>query len=368
MNIPLVDLKSQYLSIKNEIDNAIQDVINSSSFILGKAVHDFEHEFAKSHNTKHCIAVGSGTDALHAALWGMGITSGDEVITVPYTFIATVEAISLAGAKPVFIDIEPRTYTMDPAKIEKAITPRTKAIIPVHLYGHPAEIDTIRDIAKKHNLFLIEDAAQAHLAKYKDKFVGEFGRATCFSFYPGKNLGAYGEAGAVTTNDDDLAKKMSQIRDHGQTEKYNHAFWGHNYRMDGIQGAVLGVKLKYLQQWTDRRRQIADLYRKLFHGVGDLQMPQESPNGYHVYHLFVVRTKKRNELQKFLNEHGVSTGLHYPKPLHLQPAYADLGYSKGSFPVSESAAEECLSLPIYSELTDEQVHTVAEKVALFFKN
>jgi dTDP-4-amino-4,6-dideoxygalactose transaminase len=368
MNIPLVDLKSQYLSIKNEIDAAVQDVINSSAFILGKAVHDFEDAFAKAHNVKHCIAVGSGTDALHAALWAMGITAGDEVVTVPYTFIATVEAISLTGAKPVFVDIEPNTYSMDPAKIEKVITPKTKAIIPVHLYGHPAMMDKISEIARRHKLILIEDAAQAHLAKFQSKFVGEFGAATCFSFYPGKNLGAYGEAGAIITDDDALAKKLCQLRDHGQVEKYNHAFWGHNYRMDGIQGAVLGVKLNYLQTWTDRRRSIANLYRKLLTGIGDLIMPFELPGSYHVYHLFVLRTKLRDTLQKFLSEKGISTGLHYPKPLHLQLAYSHLDYKAGDFPISEICAQECLSLPIYPELTDIQVNHIAEEVKKFYKS
>jgi dTDP-4-amino-4,6-dideoxygalactose transaminase len=367
MNIPLVDLKAQYLTIKSEIDAALQDVINNTAFILGKAVSNFESAFAKAHGVKHCVAVGSGTDALHAALWGAGIKSGDEVITVPFTFIATVEAISLMGAKPVFVDIDPKTYTMDPAKIERAITPKTKAILPVHLYGQAAAMDEISAIARKHNLVLIEDAAQAHLAKYRGKSVGQFGKATCFSFYPGKNLGAYGEAGGVITDDDNLALKLRQLRDHGQVEKYNHAFWGHNYRMDGFQGAVLGVKLKYLDKWTERRRQIAQSYRKQLEGVGDLVMPYEAPNMYHVYHLFVLRTKKRVELMKFLSEKGISTGLHYPISLHMQPAYQHLGYKKGDFPVSEQAADECISLPIFAELTNEQVDYVVSMVKAFFK-
>jgi dTDP-4-amino-4,6-dideoxygalactose transaminase len=367
MNIQLVDLKAQYLTIKPEVDAALQDVINNTAFILGKAVSNFESAFAKAHGVKHCVAVGSGTDALHAALWSAGVSAGDEVITVPFTFIATAEAISLLGAKPIFVDVDPKTYTMDPAKIERAITPKTKAILPVHLYGQPAAMDEILSIARKHNLLLIEDAAQAHLAKYRGKSVGQFGKATCFSFYPGKNLGAYGEAGGVITDDDALALKLRQLRDHGQVEKYNHQFWGHNYRMDGFQGAVLGVKLKYLAQWTERRRQIAQMYRKLLDGVGDLVMPYEAPNIYHVYHLFVLRTKKRVELMKFLSEKGISTGLHYPISLHMQPAYHHLGYKKGDFPVSEVLADECLSLPIYAELTDEQVHYVSSAVKAFFK-
>ena len=366
MNIPLVDLKSQYLSIKKEVDVAIQDVIDKTAFILGQAVTDFEAIFAKAHNVKHCVAVGSGTDALHLALWALGITRGDEVITVPYTFIATAEAISLLGATPVFVDIEPNTYTMDPSKIEQAITPRTKALLPVHLYGQSASMDAIADLARRHKLFLIEDAAQAHLARYKGRSVGEFGAATCFSFYPGKNLGAYGEAGAVITDDDTLARKLRQLRDHGQSHKYNHEFWGHNYRMDGIQGAVLGVKMKYLARWTERRREVAKSYRTGLSGITDIVLPFESANAYHVYHLFVIRTRKRAELQKYLAEKGVSTGLHYPLSLHMQPAYSHLGYKKGSFPESEKAAEECLSLPIYPEITDEQITYVIKTVKDFF--
>jgi len=367
MNIPLVDLKAQYNSIKEEVNTAIQNVIDNSAFILGKAVYDFETAFAKAHNVKNCVAVGSGTDALHVALWANQIGHGDEVITVPYTFIATVEAISLVGARPIFIDIEPKTYTMDPEKIEKAITSKTKAIIPVHLYGQPAIMDRIIEIANRHNLIVIEDAAQAHLAKFRGKSIGEFGKATCFSFYPGKNLGAYGEAGAVITNDDNLAKRMLQLRDHGQLEKYKHQFWGHNYRMDGIQGAVLGVKLKYLHQWTERRRQIASLYRKGLGGVGDIILPFESPDAYHVYHLFVIRTKRRIELQKYLSEKGISSGLHYPISLHMQSAYQHLGYKEGDFPVSEISARECISLPIYAELRDEQVNYIVENVKIFYR-
>jgi len=367
MNIPLVDLQAQYRSIKPEIDAAIQNVIDTSQFILGKSVHDFEEAFAKAHNAKHCVAVGSGTDALHVALWAAGVAAGDEVITAPFTFIATVEAISLLGAKPVFVDIDSRTFTMDPAKVERAITSRTRAILPVHLYGQPAEMDKLTDIARRHGVILVEDAAQAHLAKYQGKSVSGFGKAACFSFYPGKNLGAYGEAGAVLTNDDALAVKMRKLRDHGQVEKYNHEIWGHNYRMDGFQGAVLGVKLRYLGQWTERRRQIAKLYREHLTGVGDLVLPFESPEVYHVYHLFVLRTKRRSALQQYLTERGIATGLHYPIALHMQPAYVHLGYKKGDFPVSEKTADECMSLPIYAELTEEQIGYIADQVKAFFR-
>jgi dTDP-4-amino-4,6-dideoxygalactose transaminase len=366
MKIPLVDLQAQHKLIRTELDSAIRSVIDNSQFILGKAVSDFEAAFAKAHNMKHCIAVGSGTDALHLALWANGIGAGDEVITVPYTFIATAEAISLLGATPVFVDIEPKTYTMDVNAIKKAITPKTKAILPVQLYGQAADMNAIMEIAKKHNLLVIEDAAQAHLAKYDGKFVGEFGNAACFSFYPVKNLGAFGEAGAITTNDDALALKMKQMRDHGQVSKYNHEMIGHNYRMDGIQGAVLGVKLKYLHQWTERRREIASLYRTLLQNVGDIILPYESPNAYHVYHLFVIRTKKRDALQKFLAEHQIFTALHYSRGLHEQKAYSFMNYKRGDFPQTESAADECISLPMFSEMTNEQVEFVAEKVKEFF--
>ncbi len=366
MKIPLVDLQAQHKLIRTELDSAIRSVIDNSQFILGKVVSDFESAFAKAHNVKHCIAVGSGTDALHLALWANGISAGDEVITVPYTFIATAEAISLLGATPVFVDIEPKTYTMDVNAIEKAITPKTKAILPVHLYGQAADMNAIMQIAKKHNLFVIEDAAQAHLAKYDGKFVGEFGSAACFSFYPVKNLGAFGEAGAITTNDDALALKMKQMRDHGQVSKYNHEMIGHNYRMDGIQGAVLGVKLKYLQQWTERRREIAFLYNELFKDVRDIILPFESSNVYHVYHLYVMRIKKRDELQKYLSENGISTALHYSRCLHEQKAYHFLGYKRGDFPQAEAAADECISLPLYAEMTNEQVEYVAKKVKEFF--
>jgi len=374
MNVPLADLKAQYRSIKPEIDSAIQNVIENTQFILGKAVSDFEQAFAQAHRTKHCIAVGSGTDALHAALWALGIGRGDAVITTPFTFIATVEAISLTGAQPLFVDIDPKTYTMDPQKLEALIakhnaqkdSPKVKAILPIHLYGQPAAMTAIMEIAKKYNAAIIEDAAQSHIAKYAGKFVGNFGAAACFSFYPGKNLGAYGEAGGIITNDDALAKKLRQLRDHGQSEKYKHQFWGHNYRMDGIQGAVLGVKLKYLNAWTTRRRTIAELYKQQFAGVGDLVVPYEAPEAFHVYHQFVVRTKQRPAFQQFLTEKGVASALHYPIPLHFQEAYLHLGYTKNDFPVSEACAEECISLPAYPEMTDDQIGYVMDTVKSFF--
>lgn len=371
MKVPPADLHTQYLSIKPEIDSAIQQVIENSQFILGKAVSDFEHTFAKAHQTKHCIAVGSGTDALHAVLWALGISKGDAVITTPFTFIATVESISLTGAAPVFVDIDPKTYTMDPEKLEDCLRSKrnnAKAVIPIHLYGQPAAMDSICEIATKYKLSISEDACQSHIAQYKGTFVGNFGIAGCFSFYPSKNLGAFGEGGAVTTNDDEIAKKVQLLRNHGQVEKYMHEFWGHNYRMDGIQGAVLGVKLKHLKRWTDRRRSIAQMYNKHLAGVGDLVLPYDSPKAYHVYHLFVIRTKRRTGLQQFLSQKEIATTIAYPIPLHLQQAYRSLGYSKGDFPNSEAAADECLSLPIYPEMTDEQVEYVANNVKAFFQN
>lgn len=368
MTVPIADLHAQYLSLKNEIDSAISEVLHNSSFILGAAVRDFEERFAKAHNVKHCIAVGSGTDALHLALWAAGVKQGDEVITVPFTFIATVEAIVLLGAKPVFVDIQPDTFTLDPARISDVITSKTRAVLPVHLYGQLAAMDTICDIARQHNLIVIEDAAQAHLAKYRNTYTGEQSTAACFSFYPAKNLGAFGEAGAVITNDDVLALRMRQMRDHGQVEKYHHGMWGHNYRMDGIQGAVLGVKLRYLEQWTRRRRELAAQYKKLLAGVGDLKLPYEHPDAYHVYHLFVVLTRRRNELQQFLADNGIGTAIHYPIPLHLQEACKELNYEKGDFPVSEEVASQCLALPLYAEMTNEQQLYVVEKVKDFFKD
>ncbi len=366
MKVPFLDLKLQYDNLKSDLVPAILETIESTQFILGKAVEDFEKRFAEAHGMKHCIALGTGTDALHVALWAKNIGPGDEVITVSHTFIATAEGISLCGATPVFVDVDPVTYTMDPKKLEAAITKRTKAIIPVHLYGQPAAMNDIMAIARKHNLLVLEDACQAHLATYDNKFVGQFGFATAFSFYPGKNLGAYGEAGGVTTNDDALAVEMRRLRDHGQIKKYHHQQWGHNYRMDGIQGAVLGVKLRFLNEWTEARRRHAKCYADKLKGVGDLVLPKEDPKAKHVYHLFVVQTKFREALQAHLTEKGVGTGLHYPIPLHLQEAYKNLGYVKGQFPVTEQVASHGLSLPMFAELTDEQIAYVVDSIKEFF--
>ncbi len=345
---------------------AVERIMETSQFILGKAVEDFEKKFAEAHGMKHCVGVGTGTDALHIALWALGIGPGDEVITVSHTFIATAEGISLTGARPVFVDIDPVTYTMDPNLLEKAITKRTKAIIPVHLYGQPAEMAAIKEIADRRGIPIVEDACQAHLAQYDGKFVGHFGVAAAFSFYPGKNLGAYGEGGGVTTNDDALAKKMRMIRDHGSEKKYHHAMWGHNYRLHGMQGAVLGVKLPHLNTWTDARRAHAARYHALLAGKGNLVLPREDPRAKHVYHLYVVQTAHRNELQEHLASRDIATGLHYPLPLHLQEAYADLGYKRGDFPVTEQVAARGFSLPMYAELSDEQIDHVGSAVEDFF--
>lgn len=367
MNIPFIDFKKLHDPIKEEINTAIQKIIDNNSFILGKAVSDFENEFAKAHDVKHCIGVSSGTDANHLALWALGIKAGDEVIIPANTFIATAWGATLCGATPVFVDCDPESYNIDPKKIEEKITPNTKAIVAVHLYGQPAEMDELKIIADKHNIFLIEDAAQSHIAKYKGKKIGGLSKAASFSFYPGKNLGAFGEGGAVTTNDDDIALRVKMLRDHGSVKKYYHESYGHNYRMEGIQGAVLGVKLKYLGDWTEKRRSAAKKYSELLKDVKQIKLPAELSDLRHVYHLFVIQTPDRDKLQKFLNENEISNGLHYPIPLHLQKCFEHLGYKKGDFPVTEKLAEECLSLPMFPDLTDEQIEFTCDKIKEFYK-
>ncbi len=368
MKIPFADLPGQYRELKPAIDEAIRAVLETGAYIQGEPVRRFEAEFAAAHGSEHCIAVGSGTDALHLGLWAMGVGKGDAVVTVPYTFIATVEAILLAGARPIFVDIDPLTYTMDPEGLEKALTanPDAKAVLPVHLYGQAANMDEIMPIASAHGAAVLEDAAQAHLARFGGKFVGNFGRAGTFSFYPAKNLGAFGEAGAVTTNDPGLAQTMRRLRDHGQVEKYRHSHWGHNYRMDSIQGAVLGAKLTRLAAWTSRRRELAALYDDRLKNVGDIRTPVERAGSTHVYHLYVLRTSRRDDLQKFLTENGIATALHYPVPLHVQEGLRFLGYRQGDFPASESASRECLAIPLYPELTKDQVEYLLSTVRRFF--
>ena len=356
--IPLVDLKAQYRALKPEIDQAIQRVLDNAQFILGPAVSSFEQDFAAFCHSADAIGVNSGTSALHLALLAAGVRPGDEVITVPFTFVATVAAIEYAQARPVFVDIEPTYFTMDPAKIERAVTPRTKAIVPVHLYGQPADMDAIRDVADRHRLIVIEDACQSHGSEYKGRRCGSMGLLGCFSFYPGKNLGAYGEGGAIVTSDPALATKVRLLRSWGEEVRYEHKHRGFNYRMDGVQGAVLGVKLKYLEAWTEARRSHAAEYTRRLTGTA-ASAPMERPASRHVYHQYVVRVPERDAWRAALTEAGVQTGVHYPIPVHLQPAYADLGYSSGDFPIAEQAAAEVLSLPMFPEMTDQQIESIA---------
>lgn len=366
MNIPFLDLKSQYESIRHVVNPAIQEVLDNTTYILGKSVKNFESDFALAHNVKNCIGVSSGTDANHLALWALDIKAGDEIIIPANTFIATAWGATLCGAKPVFVDCEPDSYNIDPKKIEKAISKNTRAIVAVHLYGQPANMDPLLDITRKHQFHLVEDCAQSHLAEYKNKKVGGIGITSSFSFYPGKNLGAYGEAGAVTTNDSIIARKMKLFREHGSEKKYYHETFGHNYRMEGIQGAVLGVKLKHLNSWTEKRRNVAAKYNKLLSEIGDIIIPQEMAYAKHVYHLYVIQTAHRDALQQFLTDKGIGTGLHYPLPLHLQQCFSHLGYKNGDFPNTEKLAQNCLSLPMYAELSDEQIHYIVDSIRAYF--
>ncbi|MBH8555295.1 DegT/DnrJ/EryC1/StrS family aminotransferase [Nostocaceae cyanobacterium CENA357] len=359
--IPFLDLKTQYLSIKNEIDTAVLKVLESTQFVLGNEVTALEQEFTNYCSAKYGIAVNTGTSALHLALLAAGIGAGDEVITIPFTFVATVAAICYTGATPVFVDIDPVSYTIDVTQIEKAITERTKAILPVHLYGQPADMEPIMEIARRHGLIVIEDAAQAHGAEYKGQRIGSIGDIGCFSFYPGKNLGAYGEGGMIVTNNPEYAHTMQMLRDWGQERKYHHVIKGYNYRMDGIQGAILRVKLRYLEKWTESRRANAAQYDALLKDLS-LTIPTVMPYSRHVYHVYAVRSPQRDELQQKLNDQGIQTGIHYPIPVHLQPAYSDLGYKVGDFPHSELAAREVFSLPMYAELTPPQINIVAESL------
>ncbi len=360
--IPFVDLKAQYTSIKDEINAAVTQVLETTQFVLGKEVAAFETEFADYCNADYGIAVNTGTSALHLALLAAGVGPGDEVITVPFTFVATVAAIYYTGATPVFVDIDPVSYTIDITQIEGAITERTKAILPVHLYGQPADMEPIIEIARRHNLTVIEDAAQAHRAEYKGQRVGSIGDLGCFSFYPGKNLGAYGEGGMVVTNNPEYARTIQMLRDWGQEQRYHHVLKGYNYRMEGMQGAILRVKLRYLDSWTEARRANAALYDELLANL-DVKTPTVMPYSHHVYHIYAMRSHRRDWLQQMLNEQGIQTGIHYPIPVHLQPAYSDLGYKPGDFPHSELAAKEVFSLPMYAELKPAQIDTVVKTFA-----
>ena len=363
--IPYLDLPAQLRPLRKEIDAAIARNVDLCSFCLGPDVAKFEQEFAKFCGAQHCVGYNSGTSALHIALMLLGVGPGDEVITTPMTFVATSWAISYVGAKPVYVDIDDATFNLDPKQIEKAITKKTKAIMPVHLYGHPFDIDPILAICKKHNLPLVEDAAQAHGAKYKGKTIGTFGDISCFSFYPGKNLGAAGEGGALVTNNAAFDKRARSLREHGSTVRYYHDEVGFNYRMEGIQGAVLGVKLPHLPKWTSERQRVAKRYTELLKDT-PLKLPVQADWAESVWHLYVVRHPRRDDLKKHLEANGVGCALHYPLPLHLQKCYASLGYKAGAFPVAEKAASECMSLPIFPELTDAQIQRVASVIKDFF--
>lgn len=362
MKVPFLNLSAQYQSIKAEVNEAIQEVIEKNAFAGGPFVEKFEENFAEFCQTKHAIGVSSGTSALWLIMLAMGIGDGDEVITTPNTFIATAEAISFTGATPVFVDIDAQSHTIDPALIEAAITSRTRAIIPVHLFGQPADMDAILAVAREFRLFVIEDACQAHGAMYKGKRAGSMGDAAAFSFYPGKNLGAYGEAGGVTTNNDEIAKKVRILRDHGQSKKYYHDYIGWNARMDGIQGAVLDVKLKYIDQWNEMRRKNAQSYDAFLGNISGVITPKEMDYARHVYHLYAVRMAKRDEIIEKLREKNIFCGIHYPIPLHLQKAYQSLGYKAGDFPIAEKCAAEYISLPMFPELNDAQIEAVAAEI------
>jgi len=365
-NIPYFDLPAQLRSIRQDLDAALARTIDHCSFCLGPDVAQFEKDFARFVGAEHCVGFNSGTSALHVALLLLGIGPGDEVITTPFTFVATSWAISYVGAKPVYVDIDDATFNLNSKLIEPAITPRTRALLPVHLYGHPFDVDAILAVCRKRKLPLVEDAAQAHGAKYRGTTVGTSGEISCFSFYPGKNLGACGEGGALVTNNGAFAKRARSLREHGSTVRYYHDEVGYNYRMEGFQGATLGVKLKHLAKWTDARRRVAHRYHELLADT-PLQLPREADYAQSAWHLYVVRHPRRDDLKKHLETNGVGCALHYPVPLHLQKCYAGLGYEPGDFPVAERAARECLSLPIYPELTDGQIRRVADVIGSFFR-
>jgi dTDP-4-amino-4,6-dideoxygalactose transaminase len=362
--IPVLDLKSQYQSIKEDIDAAVLGVMASGYFVLGPNVQALEAEVAEYVGCQYGVGVASGTDALRLALTALGVGPGHEVITTPFTFVATANTISHTGARPVFVDIDPHTYNIVPAQIEAAITERTRAILPVHLYGQPAEITKIMDIARRHNLYVIEDCAQAIGAEDNGRRVGSFGDVACFSFYPTKNLGAYGDGGMVTTNDPEIAERIDVLRRQGGKTKYYHQVLGFNSRLDEMQAALLRVKLRHLDDWQARRREVAALYDQLLADL-EVQTPFVRPDVAHVYHQYTIRVSGRDDLRQFLKEHGISTMIYYPLPLHLQGLYQDLGYPEDSLPVSEAAGHEVLSLPMYPELSQEQIRRVVETIGVF---
>ena len=374
MVVPLLDLKAQYATIRQEIRAALERVLDSQQFILGPEVEALEHEIAAYSQCRYAIGVSSGTDALLAALMAIDIQPDDEVITSPYTFFASVGSIARLGARPVFVDIDPLTYTLDPARIEAVITPRTRAIIPVHLFGQMADMDPLLEIAARRNLFLIEDAAQAVGAEYKGRRAGALGHCGCLSFFPSKNLGGYGDGGMVTTNDADLAQRVRQLRSHGAQAqaqaKYEHAIVGGNFRLDALQAVVLRVKLQYLDAWTEARQCNADTYRRLFasQGLGEITLPVEASHRRHIYHQFVLQSTRRDALLARLQHHGIGAAIYYPTPMHLQPCFTSLHYRRGAFPHSEYAAAHSLALPIYPELTPAMQEEVVRAIAAFHQN
>lgn len=366
MHIPFVDLRAQYALISQEVEEALKEVLQTTDFILGNELLRFEEEFASFSGVGHCVGLASGTDAIHLALLAIGVGPGDEVIVPAHTFVASAFAVSYTGARPVFVDVNPRTYTIDVDAIEQAISHDTKAIMPVHLYGCPAEMDTLIGLARRHHLRVVEDAAQAHGAEFRQKRCGSIGDVGCFSFYPGKNLGAYGDGGAVVTNDSDVAQAIRRLRFYGQEKKHEHLTIGYNSRLDTLQAAVLRVKLRKLASWNEARRAKVLLYRELLSGV-PLCLPVDPEEGIHVYHLFVVRTGHRDALLQFLRENGVMAQVHYPVPVHLQKAYRGLNYAAGDMPIAETCAREVLSLPLYPEITEDQIRYVVTCVKRFYE-
>lgn len=369
MKVPMLDLTEQYQELKAEILPALDEVMSKAHFILGDNVKKLEKDVAEYSNSKHGIGVANGSDALNISLLGCGVQPGDEVIVPSFTFFATAGAVARMGATPVFVDIDPKTFNIDPNEIEKAITPKTKAIIPVHLYGQMADMDRIKEIADKHNLAIIEDAAQAIGALYKGKKVGELGTTACYSFFPTKNLGAYGDAGMIISNDDEIAEKIRVLRVHGSKPKYYHHVLGYNSRLDELQAAILNVKFPHLNDWSDKRREKAETYTQLLQEmVGEhVVTPFAEEHNHHVFHQYTIRVQKRDELQAYLKEQGVATMIYYPKPLHLQPVFAELGYKEGDLPETEKAAQEAISLPMFPELKTEQQQYVVEKIREFYQ-
>jgi dTDP-4-amino-4,6-dideoxygalactose transaminase len=371
IQVPFLDLKAQNVSLSAEIQQRLDRVVREGCFILGPAVEEFERDFAAFVGARHCVGLNNGTSALHMALLACGVGPGDEVITTPHTWISTSWAISYVGAVPVYVDIDPETYCLDPAQVERAVTARTKAILPVHLYGQAADVLALRGVADRYGLTLIEDAAQAHGSRVNGRCVGTFGRVGCFSFYPGKNLGAFGEAGAIVTDDAEVAERIRRLRDHGQAGRHHHVELGFNTRMEGMQGAVLSAKLPHLDRWNELRRRHADRYSALLNGLDEIELPLAAQRDAHVWHLFVVllRDMSRDELRRTLSEMGVATGVHYPVPVPFQPAYAALGYSRGSLPIAEDVMARCVSLPMFPEMSDVQIdHVVKALKACLRKN